>query len=59
MKVTFQTSVAGNDFLYKKGVTYELDAKQATEFIEAGFANKVVEKQTATAKTKRTTRKKA
>ena len=59
MKVTFLKGVAGNDFVYKKGVTYDLDAKQATEFIEAGFAEKVVEKQTATAKTKRTTRKKA
>ena len=59
MKVTFTKGVAGNDFVYKKGVTYDLDAKQATEFIEAGFAEKVVEKETATAKTKRTTRKKA
>ena len=59
MKVTFKTSVAGNDFLYKKGVTYELDEKQATAFIEAGFAVKVETKETATSKAKRTTRKKA
>lgn len=59
MKVTFRIGVAGNDFVYKKGVEYDLEANQATEFIEAGFAEKVQTKETATAKPKRTTRKSA
>ncbi len=59
MKVIFKTGVAGNDFVYRKGVEYDLEAKQATEFVEAGFAEKVQIKRTATSKTKRTTRKSA
>jgi hypothetical protein len=45
--------------VYKKGSEYDLEAKQATEFVEAGFAEKVQTKRTATSKTKRTTRKTA
>lgn len=59
MKVIFLKGVAGNDFVYKKGSEYDLEAKQATEFVEAGFAEKVQTKRTATSKTKRTTRKTA
>ena len=51
--------VAGNDFVFKKGSEHDLEAKQATEFIEAGFAKKVQTKRTATSKTKRVTRKSA
>jgi hypothetical protein len=59
MKVIFLKGVAGNNFVYKKGSEYDLEAKQATEFVEAGFAEKVQTKRTATSKTKRTTRKSA
>jgi hypothetical protein len=59
MKVIFKTGVAGNDFVYRKGVEYDLEAKQATEFVEAGFAEKVQTKRTATSKTSKITRKSA
>ena len=59
MKVTFKTGVAGNNFVYRKGVEYDLEAKQATQFIEEGLAEKVEVKEPETSKTKRTTRKSA
>ena len=59
MKVIFLKGVAGNDFVFKKCSEHDLEAKQATEFIEAGFAKKVQTKRTATSKTKRVTRKSA
>ena len=41
MKVTFKTGVAGNNFVYRKGVEYDLEAKQANKHTrrahETGF----------------------
>ena len=36
-KVTFNESLAGIDFVYSAGKTYELDAERAAKWIKAGF----------------------
>ena len=59
MKIVFKQTIAGNHFLYKKGKEYEVNNIDAARFVKIGFAKKVETKETATAKTKRTTRKKS
>jgi len=58
MKIRFLRTAAGNSFLFKKGNEYELEAENATKWVEIGFAEKVESKEIATTKRKRTTRKK-
>ena len=58
MKIRFLKTAAGVSFVFKKGNEYELQAENATRWVEIGFAEKVEIKEIATTKRKRTTRKK-
>jgi hypothetical protein len=61
MKIRFLKTAAGVSFVFKKGNEYELEAENATKWVEIGFAEKVEIKEIkeiATTKRKRTTRKK-
>ena len=60
MKVKIIKNIVGPLGSFKKGKVYEVDDSVATELLNCGFAVAIetkVEKETATSKTKRTTRK--
>ena len=54
MKVRFLTTVAGSDFMYRKGQEVDLENVEAVRYLTAKYAEAVEEKETK----KRTTRKK-